>query len=320
MIMKKELSIGLLVVISLLVFIFGYNYLENNDVFGRDHEYYAVYRDVKKLSESNPVQMNGVKVGVVKEIQFPLAPGDHRVLVVINLEKDIPLPKNSIAKIESDLLGSNMINIITGDALENAKIGDTLQSAVATTIQEEVGLQMAPVKRKAENLMLQLDSVLEVVKYVFNEEARQNISQSLSNIKYTIDNLEQTTSTLDVMVERENTRLDVIIGNIESITTNLDRNEENISRTLNNLGNISDTLVKAKIGETFSKLDKTVEDLQQVTYNIQQGNGSLGKLVNNDSLYYNLNSSAENLDKLVKDIEENPQRYLHFSVFGRKKE
>lgn len=316
--MRKEIRIGILAIAALIVFFSGYNYLMNNDIFGSKLEYCAVYQDVKNLSESNPVRINGVKVGVVKDIKFPLAPGDNRVLVVLRLEKDIPIPEKSVAKIESDLLGSNMINLLLSKNDNYIEVGDTLNSAVASTIQEEVSLQMAPVKRKAENLMLQLDSVLEVVKYVFDEDARTNIAQSLSSIKKTIKNLEKTTSNLDIMVEREKTRLDVIIGNIESITTNLKNNEDNINNTLDNLSQISDTLALARIGSTFQELNQTVADLNKITGEINEGDGTLGKLVNNDTLYNKLNSSAENLDNLVEDIKLNPQRYLHFSVFGKK--
>lgn len=315
--MRKEIRIGILVIAALIVFFSGYNYLLNNDIFGSKTEYYAIYPEVKNLSESNPVRINGVKVGVVKDIKFPLARGDNRVLVVISMEKDIPIPQNSVAKIESDLLGSNMINLILSENENYIDVGDTLNASLATTIQEEVSLQMAPVKRKAENLMLQLDSVLEVVKYVFNEDARTNIAQSLASIRKTIKNLERTTSNLDVMVERENNRLDIIVGNIKSITTNLNNNEENVNNTLDNISKISDTLARARIGRTFHELNETVSDLNKITADIERGNGTLGKLVNNDTLYYKLNSSAENLNKLVEDIKLNPQRYLHFSVFGK---
>lgn len=315
--MRKEIRIGILVIAAIIVFIWGYNYLENNDLFGKDTKYYAVYPDIKKLSKSNPVRINGVKVGVVQEVKFPLAPGDHRVLVTIGMEKELPIPKGTIAKIESDLMGSNMINLKLGSDSGYIDVGDTLNAEVATSIQEEVSLQMMPVKRKAESLMLQLDSVLEVVKYVFNEDNRRNIAQSFVSIKKTIDNLESTTSNLDDMVQEEQNRLNKIVGNVESITTNLKNNEENINKTFDNMANVSDTLTKARIGETFKKLSKTADDLNRVTGKIEKGEGTLGKLLENDTLYYQLESSAENLDKLVEDIQLNPQRYIHFSIFGK---
>ncbi|MCF8217789.1 MAG: MlaD family protein [Bacteroidales bacterium] len=315
--MRKEVRIGILVIAAVIIFIWGYNYLANNDLFGKSTKYYAVYPEIKNLSKSNPVRINGVKIGVVQDVKFPLAPGDHRVLVTIGMEKEMPLPNGTIAKIESDLLGSNMINLKLGNQPGNLEVGDTLNTEVATSIQEEVSLQMMPVKRKAENLMLQLDSVLEVVKYVFNEENRKNITESFASIKNTIDNLENTTSNLDNMVQKEQTRLNNIIGNVESITANLKNNKENINRTFDNLAVVSDTLAKAQIGKTFKELSKTADDLNRITQKIEDGEGTLGKLLENDTLYYQLESSAGNLDKLVHDIQLNPQRYIHFSIFGK---
>lgn len=315
--MKKEIRIGLLVVAALVLFFWGFNFLRNNNIFSDETIYYAVYPEIKNLSTSNPVRINGVKVGVVQDIKFPMSEKDYRVLVAIAMEKDIPIPVNSLARIESDLLGSNMINLHLGDDSTMLDVKDTIGAEVATTIQEEVSLQMLPVKRKAENLMLQLDSVLEVVKYVFNEETRKDISQSFTSIKQTIENLKRTTSTLDVVVRREESRLDVIIGNIESISDNLKDNNENIARTFENIASISDTVAKARIGETMLRLNKTLGELETITAGVQNGDGSLGKLINDDTLYYNLETTADNLDALVKDIRLNPQRYLHFSVFGK---
>lgn len=315
--MKKEIRIGILVVAALILFFWGFNFLRNNNIFSDETIYYAVYPEIKNLSTSNPVRINGVKVGVVQDIKFPMSENDYRVLVAIAMEKEIPIPANSVAKIESDLLGSNMINLRLGDDSLMLDIGDTIGAEVATTIQEEVSLQMLPVKKKAENLMLQLDSVLEVIKYVFNEETRKDITQSFASIKTTIKNLERTTSTVDAVVQREESRLDVIIGNIESISNNLKENNDNITRTFENIASISDTVAKARIGETMLRLNNTLDELETITTGIQNGDGTLGKLVNNDTLYYNLETTADNLDALVKDIRLNPQRYLHFSVFGK---
>lgn len=315
--MKKEIRIGILVIAAGIIFYWGYNYLNNNKIFGEPTYYYAVYDEIKNLSESNPVRINGVKVGVVKKIKFPIAPGDNRVLIRLDMEKEVPIPENSVAKIESDLLGSNMVNIILHSDSSYLETGDTLRSKVATTIQEEVSLQMKPVKQKAENLMVQLDSVLAVVQYIFNEDTRDNIAKSFFSIKRTIHNLESTTGSLDSLMDKEKNKLDVIIANIESITSNLEDNNEKISRTFDNLAAFSDTLAKAEVGHTLTRLDSTLSDLQKVTRKIEQGQGSLGMLVHNDTLYRRLESSADNLDRLAEDIRKNPDRYVHFSIFGK---
>ncbi|MFO8055356.1 MAG: MlaD family protein [Bacteroidales bacterium] len=315
--MRKEIRIGILVIAACIIFYWGYNYLSNNKIFSQENVYYAVYPEIRNLSKSNPVRINGVKVGVVKNIQFPIAPRDHRVLVSLSLNKDIPVPEGTVAKIEGDLLGSNMVNLKFSKKDNYLETGDTLQTEIATSIQEEVSLQMMPVKHKAENLMLQLDSVLAVVQYIFNKETRTDIAQSFSNIKHTIDNLERTTSKVDVMVDEEKNRLNIILQNIESISNNLKNNNQAITHTLDNFARVSDTLSHADIGKTMAELNATIQDLKQVSNRIQRGDGTLGKLLEDDTLYYELEQSAANLDMLVEDIRLNPQRYLHFSVFGK---
>ncbi len=316
--MRKEISIGILVLAAFILLFWGYHYLNNIKIFGKDVEYFAVYDGIQNMKEGDPVRVNGVQVGFVRRITFPLAPGDNRVLISFVMENNIPIPVNTQARIEGDLLGSNMINLRLSDHDQHYAIGDTLPTAVATSIQEEVSLQMMPVKRKAEDLMLQLDSVLAVIQYIFNPETRENIAQSFANIKNTIDNLENTTGELDDLIIREQGRFNAILTNVQSITGNLKDNNQQITQTFQNLQSISDTLAQARVGETMAQIHNTLHDLQEVTGRIQRGDGTLGKLLENDTLYYQLENSANNLDLLVEDIRINPQRYLHFSVFGRK--
>ncbi|HRS54097.1 MAG TPA: MlaD family protein, partial [Bacteroidales bacterium] len=183
----KEIEIGLITVIAIAVLYWGINYLKGINLFNSKRTFYAIYDQVNGLVTSNVVTVNGYKIGIVENISFIHGDPKGRLLVKFSINnKDIEIPANSVAKIQNDLLGTASIVILIGNSPEKAKSGDTLKSALATTLQQEVSLQMLPIKTKAENLMLSLDSVLAVIQYVFNEQTRENLSRSFESIKITI--------------------------------------------------------------------------------------------------------------------------------------
>lgn len=315
---RKEIKIGIVFIVALGLAFWGVNFLKAKNIFGKQRTFYAVYPHVKGLVTTNPVEINGLKVGQVSKIAFHPVDTNNCLIVefVIN-NSDINIPKNSIAKIESDLLGTKSINILIGDARDYVKAGDTLYSAVATSISEEVNLQLMPIKTKANNLMLSLDTVLTVIKYIFNQETKDNLIKSFENIKTTIANLKHTTYNLDTLMSSEKNRITAILSNIQSISSNLKDNNEKISNILVNFSNISDTLAKADFARIIHNADTTLTNISSIINNVNSGKGSLGKLIYNDSLYNKMNSAADELDQLVEDMKLNPNRYIHFSVFGR---
>lgn len=313
----KEIWIGLAFIVALALFIWGINFLKGSSIFGSQRYFYAVYDRVDGLTSSNPVTVNGLKIGQVGYIGF-MEDGSSRILVEMMIDDPIAIPQNSVATIiSSDLLGSKEVSIGLGDANEYCNTGDTLTSDIQKTLQEEVNRQVAPLKRKAEDLMLSIDSMVTVISLVFNENMRASLEGSIGNIQQTIENLKNTTSTIDTLVTTERTRMSAIIGNIESITNNLKQNNEVISDILTNLGSISDSLSKADIANTFIKANSVLEDVEAVTAKINRGEGTVGLLLEDDKLYYRLENSATDLDLLLQDVRLNPQRYINFSVFGK---
>jgi len=316
---KREHKIGVLAIVSILLFIWGFNYLKGRNIFMAERHYYAVYDQVSGLVEGSIVELSGVKVGRVEKIFFhPNIP--DMVVVQFAVVRSIDIPSNSVARIFSaDLLGTRAINLLLGDSPEKLQRGDTLRSEIQVSISEEVSIQMVPFKKKAENLMLSIDSVMAVIQYIFNEDTRDNISQSFESIKQTIANLEQATFSLDTLVTEEKSKISDIFSNIESLSSNLRKSNQEMSNIINNLSVVSDTLADADIGAILRNADKTLSDVAQVVDKINKGEGSLGLLIYDDSLYHNLEKSTLELERLLEDIRLHPERYLHFSVFGRKK-
>lgn len=313
----KEIKIALVFLAALALIIWGINFLKGSALFSTQRTFYAVYDRIDGLVASNPVSINGYRVGQVRNIRFT-DDGSYRILVTFSLHDPIPIPANSVAIVfSSDLMGSREIAIRMGDSPSFLKSGDTINAEIQASLQEEVNRQVAPLKKKAEDLMLSIDSMVTVVRLILNDEVREGLQSSLTNIRYTLDGLKNTATNIDTLVSHQRTRLERIILNIESITYNLKSNNELISGTLRNLHDLSDSLAAADVASTLKQMNHVLTDISAITQKISEGKGSIGLLLEDETLYNRLNTSARDLDLLLQDIRLNPHRYVHVSVFGR---
>jgi phospholipid/cholesterol/gamma-HCH transport system substrate-binding protein len=311
----REVKIGIFVVSVILVFVLGISFLKGKNVFRKHRTLYVVYDQVSGLEKAAPVTINGLKIGMVSEVGF-LSSTSTKILVELTLYNNVNIPSNSIARIYSpDLLGSKNIQIIIGNSVIYASNKDTLQSDIQATLSEEVSQQVAPLKAKAESLMLSLDTILTAFHSVFNTSSRENFTSSLEHIKQTILNLESATYKIDTLLYRQRGGLERIMFNIESITQNIRQNNDNLNRIITNFSNISDTLAKAKFSHTINDLHNTISNLSEITDKINKGQGSLGMLINNQKIYNDLEATTKELNLLMQDIKLNPYRYINFSVF-----
>jgi phospholipid/cholesterol/gamma-HCH transport system substrate-binding protein len=313
---SKEFKVGILVVAGLIFFYWGFNFLKGTNFLSGKRIFYATYNSINGLVEANNVEINGVKVGAVNEISFINIKG--KVLVKFAVENNIKIPRNSIASIySSDVLGSKALEIKLGDSSVMAKSGDTLKSAIQPSITEQFGYELLPFKRKAENLMASLDSAIDVIQAIFNDKTRDNLKHSFESIKNSINSFEHIAYNIDTIVSTQRNRLTIIFANIESISSNLKNNNSKLTNIINNFSNISDSLSKAKIIKVINNTNDALKNFSDISEKINKGQGSLGLLINNDSLYKELNNSSKELNLLLEDIRLNPQNYVHFSIFGK---
>lgn len=314
--LSKEVKIGLIMTVGIAVLFWGVNYLKGIDFFTRQRQIFAVYNQVEGLTSTNPVMVNGMKVGMI--YQLALQP-NGRIIVSMHVTNKVFIPRNSKAEIFStDLLGSKGIRLVFGDSKEDMVDGDTLTAGVQLSLSDQVNAQVAPIKAKAESLLSSIDSILLTVRAVFNENTKNNLRRSFESISNSLISIEHVAGSMDTVLAKQG-RLRVIFDNIESITTNLKNNNENLTKIITNFGSISDSLAKSKLAEAVDHTSRTLEQTSALLEKVNKGEGSLGMLANNDSLYNNLNSSAHNLDALLKDFQANPRKYLKVSVisFGK---
>jgi len=313
----REVKIGLIFITVLILFLWGFNFLKGKKIFTRQRTFYAVYSEVGGLLGEAPVSINGLIVGQVSAIHFENKKS-AKVIVEITVNNSIAIPRNSTAKIfNADLLGSKSLQIVLGNSAALAQNGDTLLTSVQMSLSDEVNRQVQPIKKKAEDLMLSVDSVVMELRMIFNAETRDNLTKSFAHIRGTLQNLETVSYNIDTLVYGQRGRMERILFNVESISKNLKDNNGNLTKTLQNFANLSDTLAKSNISRTINHLNSSLSNMAIITDKINKGEGSLGLLVNDKKLYDNLESSGRELDQLLLDIKLHPGRYVHLSLFGK---
>lgn len=308
----NETKVGILAAFSIALLIIGYNFLKGNAIFSDETVLYAKYPRVDGLGVSKPVLINGFQIGRVDKLQLQ---SDGSILATLKIKGKYEIPKNSIAKLEgTDLLGSKAIVLTLGTGTDYAQDGDFLNANVAKGLLETV----QPVQKKAELIIGKMDSILTSVNAILNPNFQKNVDKSFNSIASTLSSLEGTSKKVDNLVGSESSRISAILANAEAISTNLKQNNEKINGILNNIHNITDQVAAANFKQTIENANKVVADLQGVVGKINNGQGTLGLLVNDTKMYDNLTSASKNLDSLMIDLKQHPKRYVHFSIFGRK--
>ena len=311
---RREAKLALTALAAVFILIWGINFLKGSSLFESKSTFYGVYDSVGGLKGSSGVIYRGYQVGQVISIQFTGERFD-RVLVKFSVDKGLELPSNTLAMIQSaDLMGSKVVALVPGDSHVFAVSGDTLRSQVERGLMEQVSQQMLPLKQKAERLLGSLDSVLLIVQGLFNEETKKNLSNSFGSIDRTLRNLEGASGNLDTLIQGESARISSILQDVNSITGNLRNNNEEISNILGNVSAISDSLRQASLHQTLMSLDYILATTDSIMNKINRGEGTIGALLNDNDLYYNLNQVSENLNRLLVEFRYNPKRFINLSL------
>jgi phospholipid/cholesterol/gamma-HCH transport system substrate-binding protein len=306
--MKKishEVKIGITALITIIVFIWLFNFLRGKNLFSSTANYYVVYDKVSGLAESSPVEVNGYKVGVVQSIKF-LDAKSGRLLVTLNVRKDFKLPVNTVAEITTATLIAGMkVQFVYGDGPGFYSSGDTIPGRLAESMITRVENELVPLKEKISGLLTSIDSVIVSINDVMDPQFRKNLRSGVASLSSTAKSISES--------ELKETLL-----NVNKFTGMLAENSGKMTSTFNSLESFADTLAAADIYNSVNNLKSGLEKASLLLENINAGKGTAGQLMTNDSLYHNLSNSLESLNKLLIDFKANPKRYVHFSVFGRK--
>ena len=311
---KREAKLAIAAIAAVCILIWGINFLKGTSLFDSKTTYYGIYDKVDGLKVSSGVMYRGYQVGQVSKIVFV---GDRleKVLVEFFLKEDLALPKDSKALIQSaDLMGSKVINLLSGSSNEPLQDGDTLTAEVERGMMEAVGEQIVPFKRKAERLLVSLDSVLVIMQEVLDMEARENLKGSIRNLNQTLSNLEGASDNLNKMLDGETGQVGRVLAHVEGIAGNLERNNENVSNILGNVSALSDSLRQADLKGLVGQAEQVAAQVDSLLMKINKGEGTVGAFVKDSDLYYNLSEASENLNRFLVEFRHNPKKFIQLSL------
>lgn len=300
----KEIKVAVLAIVSIVIFYFGFNFLKGIDFFNPTNEYYAVYGQVDGLTAANPVLLSGLSVGRVSRIEI-LQEQDNKLKVYFEVREDITLGEESVALLASDILGSQTIviqrNKVTKPLPDGSEIKGNIEPSLTSQIQE----QAYPVLKTVDSVGQHLNGILANIHK--NDDAIQNIML----------NVELTTQNLAKISEKQAT-INAVIDDFKKVSATLADEKIGLKALLQKTNGIADSVNALQLAKVVNRLDSTLITINRTVATMQDGEGTVDKLLNDDSLYLNLNQTLVDLDALLIDMKEQPKKYVHFSLFGRK--
>ena len=300
----REIKTAVLVIASILLFIWGYSFLKGRDLFTNYKTLYVEYKNVEGLATSSPVTLNGLVIGKVNSIALNQENGN--LLVELQLKTDFPISKSSIATIyEPGFIGGKQIAIYPNfNDKTLAEDGQKLRGEVKVGLTEKVGDQLAPIQDKFEKIMLHTDQLITGINNVLDKKGQEDLKISLLELSKTIEQFHKASASVNTLLDENKVQIKGAVTNFNKISGDFSK--------------ISDSLNKANLGKTVRNLNKTLARVDGIMSGLEAGKGSMGKLLSDEAFYDNLKATTKELELLLQDIRLAPTRYVNISVFGKK--
>lgn len=305
--MSKELKTGIVAVVIIFIFIWGYNFLKGQNLFDGNTRYFKVeYANIGGLTESSLVTINGLKVGKVVNIIFNKEESKKGQLIVrFAIEKDFQFSKNSVVKIYSPSpLGGSNLAIIPNYEGETAISGDYLKGQIESSLFTSIGERLDPIQAKLEDVMVSADSLFRNVNKVLDTNTQQSLKNSVTSLETTLTEVKKMMLSVNGIMDATSSDLKASVKNTKTITENFAK--------------VSDTLANANIGRILQKAELTLTSVNTMLNGINTGKGTIGKLITDEAMYTNLENASKELEELLREMKLNPKRFVHFSLFGKK--
>jgi phospholipid/cholesterol/gamma-HCH transport system substrate-binding protein len=286
----------LFMVLGIVILYFGFNFLKGIDFFSRNNKYFVIYDNINGLNVSNPIFINGFAVGRVSKIS--LIQEYDEVMVELDIKGDIILGDSSTATLNSDFLGNKSILISIGDISKPLEDGDTLIAVLDKGIAELLAESAQPVANNLESTIKKINAILD------------NLSGNSGKINQIIDRLERTTVLLNATIGETKQNLNRVTGTFERVGGTLENTLLSAQPTLDNLEIVTDSLKNLELNKSVAKANKALDNLNAAIEKFAESEGTIGKLINDDSLYVNLNDAVESLDALLEHLNQNPKHFL----------
>lgn len=312
----NETKIGVLAVVGVALLVVGFYFLKGENLFNKENNLYAVYQDVQGLAKSNPVVINGLQIGRIESLDG--GKDMKSIIVTVNLFNDINIPDNSLAVINPNLLGSTSMEIQLGSSNKYLQSGDTLITTLSSGAFDEALKIINPVLYEVRNAVKSLDSVFNIVTGVFDPTTKNNVKGIVANLNTITASFAISAASLQHMMNAQNGALSKSLDNVNIFTANLNSDNEKLISILENAKVASQKLAELNLNSTIDSLNIAINNFKEGSAKINSKDGSLGLLLNDKTLYNNLEATANKLNILLDDIRVHPKRYVNISIFGKK--
>lgn len=302
---SREIKTGVFAVVSILLFILGYQYMKNSNLFQTSRVFYVVYDNVVGLETGAPVTINGMRVGQIKDLSLKNKAGDA-VIVTFDIESDFEFSRSSVIKIyASGIIGGNNLAVLP-DPKDPvlARSGDTLKGELESGLIDGLIEKFSPIEKSLLSTLTKVDSVLSDFDQVLDSATKEHLRQSMDAMSVAMDQLSQTATGLNRLVDNNQKELDLTF--------------KSLSRTSQNLEAITDSIASVDTAQMLKDFSGSVKALNQITNTMAEGEGSFGAMINDKGLYEDLRKLTEDAQNLLQNIKDEPKRYVHFSLFGKK--
>ena len=300
----REIKTAILVIASILLFIWGYSFLKGRDLFTNYKTFFVEYKSVDGLATSAPVTLNGLVIGKVTSITIDEKTGV--LLVQLQLKTDFPISRSSTASIyEPGFIGGKQIAIVPNFEDKTLAVdGQKLQGSVKLGLTDKVGDQLAPLQEKLEKLLGSTEKLISGLNNVLDQKGQQDLKLTLAELSKTIEQFHKASVSVNGLLDSNKTQINSTVANLNKLSGNFSK--------------ISDSLNKADLGKSVRNLNATLAKVDGIMTNLSSGKGSMGKLLNDEAFYQNIINSTKELELLLQDVRLYPTRYVNISVFGKK--
>ncbi|MBA5628455.1 MlaD family protein [Moheibacter lacus] len=308
----KEVKTGFVVIVTLVAFYALYNFLKGKNLFSGGNTYYVKYENVSGLAPSKPVTVNGLRIGRVDEIKIIDNVSPIYFVVTIKLDRDLNFSTNTEAEIyEPGLMSGAEVRLLMDYQGQTAESGDTLRGKVKSSLTDVFSKELEPTKQKLDSLLVTFNSTMGSVDKMLDEENRQTLKQVLKNLDATLVSFGQTSKSLTQTSDQAN---QMIANNNEQLKATLASAEQ----TMDKFGTVANKFNNLELEKIIKNFEEASTKLNTTLDNVNNSKGTLGALMNDRELYDNLARTSNTLDELLADLKENPNRYVQFSIFGKK--
>lgn len=325
---RKEFIVGIIASIGIIGLVLGFFFLKNDEFWKTSETYYAVFPRVDGLVEGNFVYYKGKNVGSVKSVNID--PKDNNAMVVKFDITDtmIHIPHGSIAKLEADLLGTASLMLVYKDSvptfMQNPRVyykdGDTLRSDIQKDLTDEIKDRFDPLMLKINDLIGVADSAITTIEVIFSNNTG-NLNESFNMLNMAMTKFVSVADNMDSLITSlsgSRYAITSMIHNMNSITGNLKESNEQITTILSNVSQLSDSLANLNLACVVNQACSALDQVNLILDDVQNGDGTLTQLMQDSTLYLNMNAMVNEATRLVENIKQHPNRYLQFAVFGGK--